>query len=149
MQVILLERVAKLGNMGDVVSVKDGYARNFLLPQKKALWASQANIDAFETDKADLEKRNEETKADAQHFPSGQLRQQAAKAPNASRTTIGVKSASSIRAKRVSIAVGRRSITTRISVICVLMFSRTFWDGRLAGKATSSPMSSTSPMSDT
>jgi large subunit ribosomal protein L9 len=65
MQVILLERVAKLGKMGDVVSVKDGYARNYLLPQKKALWASKANIDAFEADKADLEKRNEESKAEA------------------------------------------------------------------------------------
>ena len=65
MDVILLERVAKLGNMGDVVSVRDGYARNFLLPQKKALWASQANIDAFEADKADLEQKNEESKAEA------------------------------------------------------------------------------------
>ena len=41
MQVILLERVAKLGQMGDIVNVKDGYARNYLLPQKKALWASR------------------------------------------------------------------------------------------------------------
>ncbi|CAN0599379.1 unnamed protein product, partial [Ectocarpus sp. 12 AP-2014] len=47
MQVILLERVAKLGQMGDVVSVKDGYASNFLFPQKKALWASEANIATF------------------------------------------------------------------------------------------------------
>ena len=47
MQVILLERVAKLGQMGEVVTVKDGYARNFLLPQKKALWASEANLKAF------------------------------------------------------------------------------------------------------
>ena len=44
MQVILLERVAKLGQMGDVVSVKDGYARNYLLPQKKVLWVSEVNI---------------------------------------------------------------------------------------------------------
>lgn len=65
MQVILLERVAKLGQMGDIVTVKDGYARNFLLPQKKALWASQANIDAFEADKAQLEARNLETKKEA------------------------------------------------------------------------------------
>mgnify|MGYP001825438193 CR=1 FL=1 len=65
MQVILLERVAKLGQMGDIVTVKDGYARNFLLPQKKALWASQANIDAFEADKAQLEARNLETKQEA------------------------------------------------------------------------------------
>ena len=66
MQVILLERVAKLGQMGDVVTVKDGYARNYLLPQKKALWASQANIDAFEADKAQLEARNLETKKEAE-----------------------------------------------------------------------------------
>ena len=66
MQVILLERVAKLGQMGDVVTVKDGYARNFLLPQKKALWASDANIKAFEDQKAQLEARNLETKSEAE-----------------------------------------------------------------------------------
>ncbi len=65
MNVILLERVAKLGNMGEVVTVKEGYARNYLLPQKKALWASKANVDAFEQQKAQLEARNEETKRDA------------------------------------------------------------------------------------
>ena len=65
MQVILLERVAKLGQMGDVVSVKDGYARNYLLPQKKALWASEANIKSFDADKAQLEARNLETKKEA------------------------------------------------------------------------------------
>ena len=66
MQVILLERVAKLGQMGDIVSVKDGYARNFLLPQKKALWASDANIKQFEAQKAQLEARNLETKQEAE-----------------------------------------------------------------------------------
>ncbi|SMX22177.1 50S ribosomal protein L9 [Boseongicola aestuarii] len=66
MQVILLERVAKLGQMGDVVSVKDGYARNYLLPQKKALWASAANISQFEAQKAQLEARNLETKKEAE-----------------------------------------------------------------------------------
>ncbi len=66
MQVILLERVAKLGQMGDVVTVKDGYARNFLLPQKKALWASKANIDQFEAQKADLEAKNAESRAEAE-----------------------------------------------------------------------------------
>ena len=66
MQVILLERVAKLGQMGEVVSVKDGYARNFLLPQKKALWASKANIEAFESQKSQLEARNLETKKEAE-----------------------------------------------------------------------------------
>ncbi|QMU57631.1 MAG: 50S ribosomal protein L9 [Boseongicola sp.] len=66
MQVILLERVAKLGQMGDVVDVKDGYARNFLLPQKKALWASSTNIEQFEAQKAQLETRNLETKSEAE-----------------------------------------------------------------------------------
>ena len=66
MNVILLERVAKLGQMGDVVSVKEGYARNFLLPQKKALRASQDNIDAFESQKAQLEARNLETRKEAE-----------------------------------------------------------------------------------
>ncbi|MDJ0627167.1 MAG: 50S ribosomal protein L9 [Rhodobacter sp.] len=66
MDVILLERVAKLGQMGDVVSVKEGYARNFLLPQKKALRASQANIAAFEDQKAQLEARNLETRKEAE-----------------------------------------------------------------------------------
>lgn len=66
MQVILLERVAKLGQMGDVVKVKHGYARNFLLPQGKALRASDANIRAFEAQKAALESRNAETKVEAE-----------------------------------------------------------------------------------
>ena len=66
MQVILLERVAKLGQMGDVVDVKPGFARNFLLPQGKALSASQANIDNFEAQKAQLEARNLETKKEAE-----------------------------------------------------------------------------------
>jgi large subunit ribosomal protein L9 len=66
MQVILLERIAKLGQMGEVVSVKDGYARNFLLPQGKALWASKDNIARFEEQKAQLEARNLETKKEAE-----------------------------------------------------------------------------------
>ena len=66
MDVILLERVAKLGQMGDVVSVKEGYARNFLLPQKKALRASKANIEAFEGQKAQLEARNLESRKEAE-----------------------------------------------------------------------------------
>ncbi len=66
MQVILLERVAKLGQMGDVVDVKPGYARNFLLPQGKALAASDANIASFEAQKAQLEARNLETKKEAE-----------------------------------------------------------------------------------
>ena len=66
MQVILLERVAKLGQMGDVVDVKPGYARNFLLPQGKALTASKSNIASFEAQKAQLEARNLETKKEAE-----------------------------------------------------------------------------------
>lgn len=66
MQVILLERVAKLGQMGDVVDVKPGYARNFLLPQGKALTASEGNVASFEAQKAQLEARNLETKAEAE-----------------------------------------------------------------------------------
>ncbi|MCA0202907.1 50S ribosomal protein L9 [Pararhodobacter sp.] len=65
MQVILLERVAKLGQMGDVVKVRDGFARNFLLPQGKALRATDANKAAFEDQKAQLEARNLETKKEA------------------------------------------------------------------------------------
>jgi len=66
MQVILMERVAKLGQMGEVVTVKHGYARNFLLPQGKAMRASDANIAHFETQKAQLEARNLETKGEAE-----------------------------------------------------------------------------------
>ncbi|WP_050526015.1 50S ribosomal protein L9 [Pseudorhodobacter aquimaris] len=66
MQVILLQRVAKLGQMGDVVSVKQGYARNFLLPQGKALRANESNIKSFEARKAQLEAQNLETKAEAE-----------------------------------------------------------------------------------
>ena len=65
MQVILLERVSKLGQMGDVVDVKPGYARNFLLPQGKAQTASEANITAFEKQKSQLETKNLETKKEA------------------------------------------------------------------------------------
>ena len=60
MDVILLERVGKLGNMGDTVRVKDGYARNFLLPRGKALRATEANKKKFEARRADLEARNHE-----------------------------------------------------------------------------------------
>ena len=65
MQVILLERVAKLGQMGDVVDVKPGFARNYLLLQGKALTASKENISQFEEQKAQLEARNLETKKEA------------------------------------------------------------------------------------
>jgi len=66
MQVILLQRVAKLGQMGEVVKVKDGFARNYLLPQGKALRANAANIASFEVKKAQLEVHNLETKKEAE-----------------------------------------------------------------------------------
>lgn len=65
-QVILLERVEKLGNMGDVVSVKPGYARNYLLPQRKALRASKENITYFEAQKKHLEAENAKLKKEAE-----------------------------------------------------------------------------------
>ncbi len=66
MQVILLERLGKLGQMGEVVRVKDGYARNFLLPQGKALRATDANRTKFESQRVQLEARNLERKAEAE-----------------------------------------------------------------------------------
>jgi len=66
MQVVLLERVAKLGQMGDVVTVKQGYARNFLLPQGKALRATEGNLKQFEAQRAQLEARNLETRKEAE-----------------------------------------------------------------------------------
>ncbi|MEM9732705.1 MAG: 50S ribosomal protein L9 [Pseudomonadota bacterium] len=66
MDVILLERVAKLGQMGDVVTVKDGYARNYLLPQGKALRSNKANLAQFEAQRAQLEARNLERKKEAE-----------------------------------------------------------------------------------
>lgn len=65
MEVILLERVAKLGQMGEVVRVKDGYARNFLLPQGKALRANPRNLERFEAEKAQREARNAEMREEA------------------------------------------------------------------------------------
>jgi len=66
MEIVLLERVEKLGQMGDVVKVKDGFARNFLLPQRKALRATAANMKRFETERAQLEARNLEAKKEAE-----------------------------------------------------------------------------------
>ena len=70
MQVILPERIGRLGQMGDVVTVKDGFARNFLLPQGKALRATDANRKHFETVRAQLEARNLELKSEAQGVAS-------------------------------------------------------------------------------
>lgn len=66
MEIILLERIEKLGTIGDVVSVKDGYARNFLLPQKKALRANAANKAVFEANRERLEKENAERRTEAE-----------------------------------------------------------------------------------
>ena len=66
MQIILLERIAKIGQMGDVVQVRDGFARNFLLPSGKALRATDANKARFENDKVHLEARNLEARKEAE-----------------------------------------------------------------------------------
>ncbi len=66
MQVILIDKVVNLGNLGDVVKVKDGYARNFLIPTGRARRATQANLDAFAAQKAELERAAAEKLADAQ-----------------------------------------------------------------------------------
>ena len=65
MQVILMEKVANLGNLGDVVKVKDGFARNFLIPQGKAKRATESNLKAFESRRAELEKAQNEQLAQA------------------------------------------------------------------------------------
>ncbi|MFL6563818.1 MAG: 50S ribosomal protein L9, partial [Burkholderiales bacterium] len=65
MQVILMEKVANLGELGDVVKVKDGFARNYLIPHGKAKRATEANLKAFEARRSDLEKAQEETLAKA------------------------------------------------------------------------------------
>lgn len=66
MEVVLLERVEKLGQMGDIVRVKDGFARNFLLPQGKALRATKGNMARFEAERAQIEARNLELKREAE-----------------------------------------------------------------------------------
>lgn len=66
MDIVLLERVEKLGQMGDVVTVKNGYARNFLLPQGKALRATKSNLELFESRRAELEARNLERRKEAE-----------------------------------------------------------------------------------
>mgnify|MGYP003319711417 CR=1 FL=1 len=66
MQIILLERIEKLGQMGDLVNVKTGYARNFLIPQGKALRANKANVERFEAERAQREASNLELRKDAE-----------------------------------------------------------------------------------
>jgi len=71
MKVILLERIGRTGTIGDEVNVKDGFARNFLLPQGKALRATEANRKRFEAERAHIEKRNEERRATAAGIAEG------------------------------------------------------------------------------
>jgi len=71
MQIILLERIEKLGAIGDVVTVKDGYARNFLLPNKKALRSNAANKKVFEANRAKIEADNAARRSDAQDAAKG------------------------------------------------------------------------------
>ncbi len=71
MRVILLERVGRHGSIGDEATVKDGYARNFLLPQGKALRATEANRKKFEAERTVIEKRNEERRNEAAGIASG------------------------------------------------------------------------------
>ncbi len=71
MEVILLERIANLGHLGETVKVKAGYARNFLLAQGKALRANEANLAKFEAQRADLEARNNERKTEAEKIAGG------------------------------------------------------------------------------
>ena len=71
MKVILLERIGKHGHIGDEVTVKDGYARNFLLPQHKALRATEANRKKFEVERASIEKRNAERREAAAGIAAG------------------------------------------------------------------------------
>lgn len=66
MEIILIERMHNLGNIGDTVKVKDGYARNYLLPQKKALRATKSNIAYFEAKRAEIEARNAELRSEAE-----------------------------------------------------------------------------------
>jgi large subunit ribosomal protein L9 len=66
MQVILLEKVRNLGNLGDKVNVKPGYSRNYLIPQKKAVFATAENIERFEQRRAELEKKAQQSLAEAQ-----------------------------------------------------------------------------------
>lgn len=71
MKVILLERVGRMGHIGDEVTVKDGFARNYLLPQGKALRATEANRKRFENERADIEKRNQERREAAAGIAQG------------------------------------------------------------------------------
>ncbi len=74
MQIILLEKIGGLGNLGDIVTVKNGYARNFLIPAGKAKRATEANMKEFEARRAELEAKQAEILADAQAHKQGRLK---------------------------------------------------------------------------
>lgn len=71
MKIILIERLANLGNVGDTLTVKDGYARNYLIPQKKALRATKANVEYFETKRAEIVARNDQQHKNAEAAAKG------------------------------------------------------------------------------
>lgn len=71
MEIILIERMPNIGNIGDTVKVKDGYARNYLIPQKKALRATKSNIAYFEAKRAEIEARNAEARSEAEKAAKG------------------------------------------------------------------------------
>jgi large subunit ribosomal protein L9 len=71
MEIILIERMANLGNIGDTVKVKDGYARNYLIPQKKALRATKSNVAYFEAKRAEIEARNADLRSEAEKAAKG------------------------------------------------------------------------------
>ena len=77
MEVILLERVEKLGAIGDIVTVKNGYARNFLLPNNKALRSNAANRKVFEANRANIEAENAKKRETCRHRVQGHRRQDA------------------------------------------------------------------------
>ena len=76
MKVILLEKVANLGTIGDVVSVKRGYARNYLLPQRKSLRATQTNLEYFEKQKSKIEENNLKAKQEAEKIAGAEKQYQ-------------------------------------------------------------------------
>ena len=87
MQVILLERIEKLGQLGEVVTVKPGFARNFLLPQGKALRANKQNMSRFESERVQLEATNLEHRGEAETASERLARSRSAKAPRPPSTT--------------------------------------------------------------
>ena len=113
MEVILLERVAKLGQMGEKVKVRDGYARNFLLARGKALRATKANTEHFEKQRAQLEARNLERRKEAETVGEkldGQSSSSSARPAKPASSTVRFPPATSQRRSRLKAS---RSIATR------------------------------------